>query len=161
LAATTASSTPAEAAARNQGQRRAGAGSAPVSVASPSSAGCSTRVTTFTAFIEPVVFRATATFGVEMGCERGSENTPESPPFTPARRSASSTSSMDWKRASGVFSRQRRTTEATSAGNSSSGRGARSGGTGSRMCLTMTSMDSRPMKGGRPASIWYIITPSE
>jgi len=69
-------------------------------------------------------------------------------------RIASSTSSMDWKRQEGCFSKHFITRTSISRGNSISGRSDRIGGGGSFICLKMTSIESLATKGGRPTSMW-------
>lgn len=64
---------------------------------------------------------------------------PPAPVSWAASRRASSTSSIDWKRATGSFWRQRATTASTSCGTSAPGFTSRTGRAASFMCWKMTS----------------------
>ena len=77
--------------------------------------------------------------GPEPVVVRRSGKMPLSPVSWAVSRSASSTSSIDWKRATGSFWRQRMTTASTSGGTSVVGLVSRSGRGASFMCWKMTS----------------------
>ncbi len=98
----------------------------------------------------------------ESGCVGGSEGcVSAAPTAAPARLSASSTSSIDWKRSSRRFARQRRTIASSSGGTSMPGWTEASCGVGSVTCLRMMSTELSASKGTRPVSMWKSSTPSE
>ncbi len=66
---------------------------------------------------------------------------------------ASSTSSIEWNRQDGCFSRHFITSDSTSRGRSISGRTDRIGAGGSFICLKMTSIESLATNGGRPTNM--------
>jgi hypothetical protein len=95
-------------------------------------------------------------------CIGGSEGCVSvAPTAAPARLSASSTSSIDWKRSSRRFARQRRTIASSSGGTSMPGWNEASCGVGSVTCLRMMSTELSASKGTRPVSMWKSSTPSE
>ena len=74
-----------------------------------------------------------------------------SPVGSVAAASAAATSRIDWKRSSGSFSRQRRTTYSSAGGNSRPG--AESGGVSSRMIACIVSTAEPRRNAARPLSI--------